>query len=162
MSGEVFPPWVEQPKVLILDTQLLILLIVGVERADLIGQDPTKGFSQGDFELLYNLAGSIPLIATQAILAEVNSWLNRTGAAREQLRSRLAEFIAEVKEHYTPSLKLAEDELFVNSGLTDISILDAATALDALIVTTDRRLMGRIAKRKIAILHFQDLRSFHI
>src|SRR6266498_1068645 len=141
----MLPPWVNtQPKRLLLDAKPLTAFVVGATNPSLLGRKSTQGFGASDFELIWNLVQTTPLLVTPHLLAEVNSWLNGMGSAREELRAHFGVMIREMREHYSESSALAGEESFPQIGLTDSSILAAAQAQEALVITTDSELYGNL------------------
>jgi hypothetical protein len=155
MMAQELPPWIlNPPKRLLLDTEPLVGYIVGSFDPRLLGANLTARVATEDFEVLGLLVSQFEIVATPHLLAEVNSWLNQLGWIRSEIRAFFARYIPSLEETFTQSATLASNEHFSDLGLTDLSIAHAAKAADALVLTTDGRLLRYLYDQDIpALLH---------
>lgn len=151
------PSWITQKSNLLIDTNLLVVVVIGRARETLLGRKPVEGYQRSDFERLANFATLFKTVTTTShVLSEVNSLLNKTGYARGECRAALASQIDLMQESHHPSRKLSHDGSFLDLGLTDISIKAAATE-DTLVLTEDEGLLGILHQAGIAALRYKDL-----
>ena len=83
-------------KRIILDTNLLLLLVVGLTDPALIGKHKrTRSFEVTDYDLLVNvLSGYNEIVVTPHILTETSNLLSQTAAlSAEVLRAKLSELL---------------------------------------------------------------------
>jgi hypothetical protein len=151
------PQWIGQKSDLLIDSNLLVVIVIGRARGTLLGRKPVEGFQLSDFERLAEFAGIFKTVTTTPfILSEVNSLLNKTGYARGECRAALASQVALMEESFHRSQTLVDDTNFVDYGITDISIKAAATN-DTLVLTEDEELLGLLTQSGIAALRYKDL-----
>ena len=123
---------------IIIDTNLLILLIVGLYDADYIGQHKnTSDYTVDDFELLSMRLDKCELVVTSSILTEVSNLLWQTSEPhKSRIRRGLAEFIGRANEHQPISASVTNAAEFMSLGLTDAGILELPKG-SGLILTVD-------------------------
>jgi hypothetical protein len=123
---------------LILDTNLLLLLIVGSASKDYISKHKRlKAYSEKDFDILMKIISYVPnVFVTPNILTETS---NLAGQIPEPARTKIfnvfRDYIPSVEEHYCESRRATNREEFIRLGLTDAVILHEMT--DAFILLTD-------------------------
>jgi hypothetical protein len=144
----------------VLDTNVLLLWLVG-------RTDPTlfrtfkrvSTFNTDDFVLLGRfLKGFEILITTPHVLAEVSNFVDQAPPyRRKELIASLQMFAQEYSEHYEPAKTLSQREEFAILALTDTGL--AAMSLEAVVVTTDFHLWGRIQALGGKSVNFNHLRT---
>jgi hypothetical protein len=151
------PPWIGQKSELIIDSNLLVVIVIGRARETLLGRIPVEGFHLSDFERLAEFTSLFKNVTTTPyILSEVNSLLNKTGYARGECRAALASQVELMDESVLHSKLLTRDSSFVEFGLTDVSIMATATQ-DTLVLTEDEDLLGLLTQAGIAALRYKDI-----
>ena len=130
------------------DANILVLLIAGQVRPDLVPQlsPGSYRFEQDDFELLLKASAEFEAtITTPYILSEVNTLLSSLDHnSMIECRGKLAEYIPTFVNRYTDPEALAASNRFSNFGIADVSILFASE--QALVLTQDGRLLGLLQK----------------
>lgn len=113
-----------KPKILI-DTNLLMLLAVGMYRKDYISSHKrTVIFTEEDFDILEILTQGHELIVTANVLTEASNML-WSGADQHKngIREALKTIIESSTEHLLQSSELCQHPYFMKLGLTDAGIL---------------------------------------
>jgi rRNA-processing protein FCF1 len=147
-------------KGLVIDSNILLLLLVGMYDTSLISQfKRTQKFTSEDYVLLTRLLKLFRVtVTTPNVLTEVNGLTNQlTGRVRETIRERFAATIAEFVEVYVPSVTASLHPAFKNSGLTDAVLAEAAHG-KYLVLTDDYQLAGKLQSLGIAALNFNHIR----
>jgi hypothetical protein len=146
---------------LLLDTNLLLVLVVGHYQPKMVEQfKRTSQYTADDYQLLAKTVSQFSrLITTPHILTEVNSLSNQlTQATKKTYAPVFADQIKAMSEIYIASEALSTDAEFSELGLTDISIMRAAND-GYLVLTDDLRLTVRLNIRRIDVINFNHLRS---
>lgn len=113
-----------RPRVII-DTNLLVLLIVGLYSPEYISRHRNlQDYSVEDFESLLILLDGAEIIVSTAILAETSNLLwQTTDPHKTRIRECLAQFIESATEHKPASIHAISSAYFWKLGLTDAGIL---------------------------------------
>jgi len=151
-------------RTVLVDTNLLVLLIIGLTDPELIGKHKrAQAFSADDFLLLeLFLAGHEQVLVTPGILAETSNLLRQTAEpVRSALLARLAVLIDNVTEVHIPGRTAASSSCFLRLGLTDCSILEAAKEAGHL-VTVDLDLYLEAARTGLHATNFNHIRQEHL
>ena len=150
-------------KTLLIDSNLLLLLFVGIHDRDRIQRfKRTAKFSGEDFECLTGLIDRFKdVVTTPSILAEVSNLL---GQLPDNLRyaffQRFSYGLKKLQEHYTASRELADERCFPKFGLTDAAIAQAARG-NVVVLTDDFPLAQFLQHEMVEVINFNHLRSFH-
>lgn len=146
----------------LIDTNILLLLFVGLVNRDRISQfNRTEKFLPEDFDLLVNVVGYFQkVITTPNVLTELNSLINQLREPeRSQCYTVLAQQIDQLNEFYLESQRIAQLERFPVFGLTDLSIMQ--TAKDQyLVLTDDLRFAGYLQSMAVDVVNFNNVRTF--
>ncbi len=126
---------------LILDSNLLVLLLVGIKNPSLIEKHKrTLAYTVDDFELLKSrLAGFDRILVTPHVLAECSNLLRQIGEPlREQLTHCLKELIegSGLDETHVEAATAVAAPSFPRLGLTDSAILEIVSP-DTPLLTVD-------------------------
>ena len=151
-----------QSKGVLVDTNLLLLLIIGSIDRDLVSVfKRTKKFTAEDFDLLYKFLGLFKAIhTTPHVLTEVGNLANALRIEQKPLFAESFRKIVQLFEEEHASFKLLSNKPeFVAYGLTDVSILDLAPGR-TLILTDDFPLANYAQQQKIDVLNFHHIRSY--
>ena len=149
---------------ILIDTNLLLVLLVGNVEPRLIGKAAgTKGSSIEDYERIKNILKCFSrLVTVPQILTETAYFLTThcTANTRLDLRQELARyvFLKETKEARVMSRRIAMHRSFDKLGYTDAAIL-TANAGKYLLLTADNGLQNFAGSMGIAVLPFQWLRA---
>lgn len=114
-------------KSLIIDTNLLVLLVVGLTRPSLIERHKrTKQFAIAHFELLLDLiSNSSRIVVTPHTLAETSNLAgNIDGDARREILSTLARIVQVADEVWTPARELTLSKSYLSLGLADAAMTE--------------------------------------
>lgn len=124
---------------IVLDTNLLVLLVVGLASPDYVLQHKRlRAYSQSDFTLLKELISAAPvIIVTPNTLTEASNLLRQIPEpARTHIALTFRAILELTEEHYVESRQAAERKEFVRLGLTDAVLLNT-TAEAHVLLTAD-------------------------
>lgn len=149
---------------LVVDANLLVLLVVGMKRPDLIGKDKhIKDFSPSDYDLLCGaLSGLSELLVTPNVVMECSNLIGDKESeafARDSLRRLLESDEVLVSENYVRSVGAAQRNEYKYLGVADcanLCLLDKRTAL----LTCDNKLADAAKRINPEPENFNHLRSF--
>ena len=148
-----------QSKGLLIDTNILLLLLIGNYNRELIGVfKRVQQFTVADFELLLDVCGVFKkIISTPSILTETS---NLAGHLRDSEKEGFAvvfkAFVEGIEESHRIAVEIVADSFFPKFGLTDTQIKMAAG--DYLILTDDLRLANSLARCGVDAVNFNHLR----
>ena len=153
-----FSPW---HRTLILDTNMLLLVVVGCYDTSLIERfKRTDRYGVNDWERLgRQLTRHQVLLTTPHILTEVSNLLGQLAEpARTGCRLTLAAMIAGMDERAEPARALVSASSFQKIGLTDTAINHAAGP-GVTVMTDDFQLGGILESRGVDVWNLRRLRS---
>lgn len=137
---------------ILIDTQLLILLIVGdTDRALISRHKRTKcAFVEEDFDLLERILGSASeVLVTPNILTEASNLIAQAGslsvADRARVMATFKRLLGCAKEEYVPSAEAGAHGAFARLGLADSASLVTGRK-DVVVLTSDLDLYLEAAK----------------
>lgn len=143
-------------KAITIDTNLLVLLIVGLTDPAYIDRHKRLAgvYSQGGFRNLEALvANASRLVITAHILTEASNLLRQTSEPmRSKVMERLGTFIAEADEAMIPSRIAADSPNFIRLGLTDAVILTLDPA-EIQVFTVDHDLHSACSRAGFEVLN---------
>jgi rRNA-processing protein FCF1 len=160
MTGED-PLAVPVPSGVLVDTNILVLYIIGTLDPDLIRKHKrTSKFLPTDYRLLDGLLRRFRrIVTTPNVLTEVSNLVDQiggeTGPKLQALLGGLVE--TSFEEHYVQSVDASKEEEFQRLGLADSSILLLARE-DLLVLTDDRHLYMALLNRGIEAINFDHVR----
>ncbi len=146
-------------KSVLLDTNLLLLLLIGSFERQRIGSfKRTDRFTEEDFDILISLISSFKsILTTPHLLTEVNSLANSLSGDLKQ--SWYSHFAAQTKaltiEVWKPASEIMEQPSFHLFGLADAALHQLAA--ETLVITEDFPLSGFLRKQGFDVLNFYDL-----
>ena len=145
----------------LIDTNLLVLLIVGsVNRDRIHGFKRTSDYSPADWDLLTGLLEKIPRrFATAHILAEVSNLTDLREPELETARDILRNFISQIEELAIPSSDACKSTYYYRLGLTDAAIGLAAKQRGCSVVTNDSDLYRALLEEGASVIKFDHLRD---
>lgn len=145
----------------LLDTNLFLLLIVGLCNKDLIGKHKrTKNFVMEDFDLLAkSIDGYEILWVTSHCLAEVSNLLKQTHYDQaKQLMAFFSTFIARAKESHIPKEVIFRNDVLVRLGVADTGIVIKSKRVSC-VFTVDFDLYNQISREGNKVVNFNNLRT---
>ncbi len=151
-------------KGLLLDTNIFLLMVIGMVDRDLIGRfKRTNTFCGDDFDYLIEFLKNFKrLVVTPNILTEVSNLL---GQLVEPKRSRafatLGILTTRLFEIYVCSRSLSESPNLLLFGLTDAGLIDLASE-NVLTLTDDFPLYGKLMASGRAAINFNHLRTQYL
>jgi rRNA-processing protein FCF1 len=157
-------------KGIIVDTNLLILYIVGFYNIDYIerfARVKNKKYSKEDFGALARLISLFKVIfVTPQILAELSNLSFKNEKNRDFEDDNFNGYLVEViriitgaKENFSPKEKLMDIAQFCKFGFTDISILDLAQQERLPVITDDLRLHHLLINLGVDSLNMNTIRT---
>jgi hypothetical protein len=146
---------------LLVDSNLLLLGVVGNFDYRLIGRKRLEKFSVQDLQVLNLLTSwAKQLITTPGILTETSNLAAQM--IDEPRRSQLFESfrfqIRGLNEHYEKSTVVCEQPAFLRFGLTDAAIAQIARD-DMAVLTADYRLCGYLTRIGVMAMNFYHYRA---
>jgi hypothetical protein len=141
----------------VLDTNVLLLLLVAsVDISLLRSYKRVSQFTTQDVTALQDLLRSFPELATTPhVLSETDNLIDQAPAYRRQdLKDALVRFIERAPERFRSAKELATFDAFIPLGLTDCGLIDFQQ--EAMVVTTDFHLAGRIRTRNGLAINFRE------
>lgn len=148
------------PPILILDSNLLVLFIVGVTDRALIGRHKRlKAFSVEDFDLLSAVIARAPsVLVTPNGLTETSNLLRQIDEpAKGRLIETFRTVVLKVGEEYITSRSAVAVREFARLGLTDAGLLEAMRETH-LLLTADLDLYLAATQRGREAVNFNHLR----
>jgi hypothetical protein len=133
-------------KGLLIDTNLLVLLTVGIYRPDRIATfKRTRPYSSRDFEFIVRLADTFNRrITTPNILTEADNLLRQLPEVEHpNVAATLGVLVREAIEIYCISADIVSNVQFARIGLTDCVTISCSA--DVLVVTDDYRLSNMLS-----------------
>jgi rRNA-processing protein FCF1 len=142
-------------KGLLVDTNILLLYIVGIVNVDLIRNfSRTANFTENDFYLVEKFINFFDVnITTPHILTEVSDLLGN----RIELQLALGKYIELIEEKFLESKQITRTKTFLQFGLADTAITEAAKN-SYLVVTDDNPLFGYLVNQKIDAVNLDQIR----
>ena len=148
-------------KQIIIDTNLLLLFIVGLTDCHLIGKHKrTKNFEVADYDLLLNcLSMYQEIVVTPHILTETSNLLSQAPESTAlSLRIMLSELLKTQKEEFESSSEVIKHDSFLRLGLTDSAIIRLVERGIPLI-TVDLDLYLSAVKHNPNVINFTHLQQ---
>lgn len=149
------------PKGVLVDTNLLVLFIVGCVNRDRISRfRRTAKYTETDFDLLVQVMESFQRRYTLAhVLAEVSNLTQLSGSEGDRARNILRETISIFDERPIPSAVAATYPHYQRLGLTDAAIAIVARDVDCAVLTDDVSLWLTISAEGRAALNFAHIQE---
>ncbi len=151
-------------KQLVLDTNLLVLLVVGFTDENLIKRHKrVRTFTTDDFVLLQVFIEQYPkIITTPHVFAECSNLIRQidTDTANLLLDS-LKILVKTILEIYTPSEQLVDQNYYFRLGLTDVGLLKIIKD-GAMLLTTDLDLYLAALEMGAHAENFNHLRMHYL
>jgi hypothetical protein len=144
------------PGRIVLDTNVLLLLLVGLVDRRLVPQHKrTRKYEPRDFDALVQVVRTFAVVVvTPQILAETSNLLKDGTTAESRHGARITEVLKAAQEHYVPKDTMLESPHFLGMGATDVSIMELSREDDTVVLTDDLELYGRLEKAKRNVVNF--------
>ena len=145
---------------ILLDTNVLLLYVVGRHDRDLISRfKRTNNFVPEDFDSIETLISNFSTISTTpSILTEVSNYCGDLESKhREGCLDSLRDLVLTAKERRYESKLVCQDPGFIRFELTDTTILRASRNGD-LVLTTDLPLHAELLRHSRPTINFNNLR----
>jgi hypothetical protein len=140
----------------ILDSNLLLLLVVGLADRTYIGKHRRlQAYSEADFELLRQLIAPMSaIVVTPNILTETSNFAQQIAEpARTRIAIVFATLLEKLEEQYVASRQAAAQLEFPRLWLTDSGILDQMTE-ERVLLTADLSLYLAAERRGYKAVNF--------
>lgn len=151
-------------KGVLLDTNILLLLIVGSLNKDYIAKHKRlSDYCAKDFEALSMIINKFQrIITTPNILTETGNLLKHShGNNISDLFDMLAMLVAKSEEQYIKSNEIILKKEFSKFGLCDTAALEVAKD-GYLFITDDFDLYAKASSKKIKTVNFNQIRGFNL
>lgn len=145
----------------LVDTNLLVLLIVGSVNRDRIPHfKRTSQYTQSDWDLLTGILEQIEMRLTiPHVLSEVSALTDMKGPERDDARAVLRAAIALMQELPVNSLEACTETCYTNLGLTDAALGMAARQTGCSVLTNDSNLYATLLGEGASVVKFDHLRE---
>jgi hypothetical protein len=148
----------------VLDTNLLVLLVVGTLDKRLISTHKrTHKFTPADFETLSRfLAGYPRIIVTPNVVTETSNLLQQThDVTGRRLLGVLKQMLSQFTERFVPSAEAASLPEFLRLGIADSATLHTPPA-DSVLLTDDLPLYLQASKLGHRAFNFNHLQAANL
>lgn len=146
----------------ILDSNLLLLLFVGLVHRDAIAQckHTRNHFDEVDYDVLLSITTRLPrILTTPHILTETNAFANQMSEPlRMSFRNLVAAHVKLLDERAIPAAELVTDDAFAKFGLTDTAIV-SLTQRSLPLLSTDAALCYFVRAKGGLAVNFNHLRE---
>jgi hypothetical protein len=149
---------------LLLDTNLLLLLVVGMTSRSYIARHKRlTAFTEQDYDALVDILSNIgEVVLTPHTLTETSNLAAYIQEpAKGQILHTLRSVIAETSEHHVPSTRSAQRPEFLRLGLTDATLIEASAA-DTVVLTADLDLYLALLSKGAVAENFNHLRDRYL
>lgn len=144
---------------LLLDTNVLVLLIIGiVNRSRIETFKRTRKYTAFDLDVLTEVTGGFrTLYSTPHVLAEVSNLTDLAEPELKRARSILRQTISALTEPSTPSATAAAERSYDRLGLTAASIHLAARENSCTVLTDDLQLYLSLVDAGLPAINFSHV-----
>ncbi len=151
-------------KKLIIDTNLLILLIVGRYNINLISGHKKLGrYDKHDYNFVNFIAGKAKVIyLTPGIISEVTNHLNPSDKNYSNYFRKLISILEFFQEEYKNKNVILKLSFFPKLGYTDSTIIDLSIQEKCLVLTDDREMVLELRKNKIYELYLTEKKQEYL
>lgn len=151
-------------RTLILDTNLLVLFVVGTaSRAFIEKHKRLTEFTAADYDALCKIISAASSVrVTPNTLTETSNLAAYIGEpAKRRVFEVFRAVAANTEETYIPSRTASQREEFLRLGLTDASLIEASTG-DATVLTTDLALYLAMLSQGVTAVNFNHIRDEYL
>lgn len=162
----MMPPGIADKKGLVVDTNLLLLYLVGRQDIGLIPRFKKRlsGYSPDDFNLLAQFIARFKVnVTTPNVLTEISNFLNGESEPYRNVLAQLPVHLVVMQEYHFPSFELIGKDAvsFAKFGLTDAALIELAKQ-NYIILTQDRNLAAYISGKGYTAFDFALVRALLI
>lgn len=146
---------------LLIDTNLLVLLVVGTVNGHRIGSfKRTSQYGRSDYQLLLRVMEQFtPLYTLPHVMAEVSNLTDMNGQERQRARQILKDRLETLHEPVIPSVRASQNEHYERLGLVDAAIAVVATEQKCAVLTDDLDIYVGLSRQGAAVLNFAHVQS---
>lgn len=149
-------------KGILLDTNLLILLVVGlIGKAEISKHKTTGAYIPEDFDLLFNFLKLFKkIVVTPHVLAETSNLVDTfSGEKKSYPFLAITDLLNKsyVFETHLPAIEISGTDGFTKYGLTDIGLIKVAKD-NYLLLTDDLKMSGFAEKSGVDVINFNHIR----
>lgn len=148
-------------RLLVLDTMLLVLFVVGTaSRAYIAKHKRLTAFTEEDYVLpCAEVSQADAVFVTPNTLTETSNWLAYIAEpARSRVFQVLRQIVETTEERYLPAASAVRRPEFIRLGLTDATLLEAVSS-EATLLTTDLDLQLAATAAGASSVNFNHLRD---
>lgn len=148
-------------KRLIIDTNLLILLIIGRYNINLISDHrKLRNYDNHDYNFVNFMARKSKVIyLTPGIISEVTNHLNPSDKHYSKYFNKLISILQAFKEEYQSKNVLLVLSSFEKLGYTDSAIIDLSIKEKCLVLTDDREMVLELRRTTADVLYFSEIKQ---
>jgi hypothetical protein len=149
-------------KPMLLDSNLLVVVFIGLWRQDLVGKRATGDeYSMRDVEFLGGLLEEAkPWMLTPHLLTEVDNLLERVGESQApNCRAFVGTLLERLTEVRPRAVKLVRADHFPRLGIADAAVLRVARRHGCLVVTSDHPLYLELVRGGQAAIYYPMVRQ---
>ena len=152
-------PEIRRDRGILLDTNLLILYLVGLTNRNRIGRyKRTQCYSEEDFDRLVRLLSLADVFfTTPHVLTQVSDLVKLDSPEFELFLQLFGRWVGDTSEHMTAAVELVGHPMFPRVGLADAGIGTVAEQ-GTVVVTDDFDLYLALAERELPVINFNHLR----
>ena len=145
----------------ILDSQLLVLLVVGATSKTMIAKHKkTRQFDTQDFDLLENLIGNNSILLLPNTVTEASNHLMwHKPPERDRICGTLRKLVERCAETYVESIRACRNDGFLRLGTSDAALMIAAD--DGILLTADAQLYVAAEAKGLRVVNFNHERERH-
>ncbi|MBE9140916.1 hypothetical protein IQ254_27580 [Nodosilinea sp. LEGE 07088] len=150
-------------RTVLVDTNLLVLLIVGATSRDYIARHKRlTAFIPQDYDVLLHIISDAAVRVTPNILTEISNLAAYIdNLAKRQIFETFQKLISNCLEVYVPSTTAIRRWEFIHLGLTDAAVLEALTN-QVVLLTTDLDLFLAAQSAGVSAINFNQLRDRYL
>ncbi|MCK5833180.1 hypothetical protein KAH81_05855 [bacterium] len=148
-------------KGILLNTELLLLLCVGIYKRQLVESSKiTNKYSVNDFNIVANIAAKFsPLYVSPQVLAEFSNYSDRLGSkVMREFYSSIEKILKGQFEVHIPKDVMIDENYLPVLGFTDVSMMKICEEKGCVLFTADLQLESIYSKR-IDVVNFNHIRS---
>ncbi|ASW82976.1 hypothetical protein EAY42_22570 [Vibrio anguillarum] len=145
-----------------LDTNLLVMYLIGVYDKELVPQfKRTEKYSVDDFEFLEFYVGQFDkLIVTPHVLAETWNFIEKIPKHQfDDFLSKVVPHIEVFEEEYVNKKTLLSSKGFSYIGITDMAVIQAAKSKKCFVITDDLRAYTHFFENGVETININHLRT---
>ncbi len=149
-------------KGILLDTELLLLLCVGIYRPQLVENSRiTTNYSIEDFRIVAGIAAQYsPLYVSPQVLAEFSNHADRLGSkVMRKFYSSIEKILKVQFEVHIPKDVMVDENYLPALGFTDVSMMKICEENDCVLFTADLQLASICTSKKIDVVNFNHIRD---